>query len=758
MMDNSHIPIFQDAFASAPMISHAPMPSAPKQQPPPPTPQQQQQQQQQPQPQQHRPQPLQAHDTNMLLGAPPLSSPQHYGQISPVIPMTPTDSMVKKPTYMTQFKNVMAMPYSKENGHHHVYQAVPNMAMPMSPFFPSNTMAPPPKTLLEAAPIKEQKQAKEHKASRKSKPGESTIPPTPESFPAIIDDGTKPSHSYAQLIGMAILRSSGRRLTLAQIYKWISEHFSFYKPGDAGWQNSIRHNLSLHKAFVKTERPKDDPGKGNYWTIEPGQEGMFLKEKSSKKTGSAGENVPVMSTRLEPSKSTPASVSSAASTSPAISKPRSSSQPELPLPRPSSSQSKLPEAVEPSSEATIPASELGMEDTHIDDVPADQGQDPSLLSPMPPPLMHSSPPMPLNDGTPPHLRAPGGRKRKHGSVDDSGYMSALESSVMRPNQKNMLVASDGERPRKRGSNRAEDEILRISRMRAPSCESPTKGRSRGSGAMLPPSSSSPLCSRSQLMPPPPPLTPATKLQAQLQSTPAESPTTNLRNHRQKINKMLESPYKRVPKILEENHPASPLFSLDYMGTGPGFGIDSPTPDFPIYHDGLALSDDLFALDPAGNGSPVKRPAKRARIERTQSASALADITSAASNRGSLQFDLSNASIGFSPTKVLDFGSSPTKYIQSPASGLSPSKPMLGQQQQQQQQQQPWGQTNRVEDFFAPQAITQTYDMLTGQPFDMLQGFQKIGSNAQHHHQQHHQPNGARPGSKPMLSRSFSSAL
>lgn len=736
-------PIFHDDFftQSAPMISHAPMPPAPK----------------------SARQPLQSADSNVVLNPPtaaaanrspfksnarPPSSPlaslnaSQGSKLNTVQMMPPsnapqsTDSLEKKQPVMSRFKTVAKKPQpefnmqfmGKENSHPPIYPApAPSQFnLDLENFYQKPGGK---RVLMEAAPIKELRPAKRQKT-------DDSLPPH-DSFPPIIDDGAKPNHSYATLIAMAIVRSPQRRLTLSQIYKWISDTYSYYRGDNTGWQNSIRHNLSLNKSFVKQERPKDDPGKGSYWSIEPGTEHTVLKEKPSRKSAApTGENMPVMSTRLEPSQPQPQlrpPCMPELMLPPQLAAPQSI-LPALP-PQPSQQLAPAPPLPEISSDATIPASDAATIEEGLDrQVEKDLLHELGSYSPLPA-AMHSSPPIPRrmearHNGTPPsHQRIqqssatkPRHRRRFMSMEDDSGYISSLESSAMRPHQNAKLLTSEADRPRiKRG--RAEEEIARL---RASSYDSPSKGRSYGYA----PPSSSPIRQTAgngagQMLPP---LTPAMKLKAPPKPPPSVSPSTNLRLHRENIQSMVDSPVRRMSALLPEGDLAAqqtPGMHGDHLW----YYLEQSGQNnsgFDIYEDGADFQS-LFALTPTAipTGSPVKRSIRKQRFERSLSTSALNNITNSAhsSSKSTSFLKVPNQASNLvleTPSKVFDnLPSSPSKLfldLQSPT-----KMPVINDENL---------------DIFHGASLggLDTPDFLDENDFagfDMLAGFAKIGaSNAQ----------------------------
>ncbi|CAD6439963.1 25f78f94-13f8-4ce0-afdc-d627cf5bc7be [Sclerotinia trifoliorum] len=625
-----------------------------------------------------------------------------------MVPMPPpsgsrytTDSIAKKQPFQPKYKSapqkalfttfMNTQPQGKENCPHSIYSshAQPHFRddFSTSNFSLEGLYGRRPslkRSLMEAAPIQEAKVQNKSKVEEGNDTSGPRELPEPDSFPPIHDDGFKPSHSYAQLIGMSILRAPNRRLTLAQIYKWISDNYTFYNAADAGWQNSIRHNLSLNKAFVKQERPKDDPGKGNYWAIVPGTEYQFIKEKTSRKPAGPNENLPVLNTALtpvdppEPTPPTPM-FKDLPSSSQDISLPKST----YTLP-----DNELPPIPELSSDATIPASEFNHEVEEEDAPPSS----PQIQSSPPTGLMHSSPPVvrhaPRRNHTPPAVpRFP-------------------FSSQTRSHKRKFASMDDTDRPRiKRG--RAEEEIARL---RGSSYDSPSKGRSIS--GFIPPSSSplrrAQLYDNYQMLPP---LTPAVKLKAPLKPPPSISPNTNLRMHRDRVRELVGSPIRGLTVL--EDSAWSPAFNLDnnpYMFSG-------YVPDFDIFQDSTA------SFPSTSNGSPEKRSAKRSRLDRSRSANILSDVTNSNLNKSltstpilKLTPSLGGPSAYLSPTKGgLNFMDSPCKPNISPLKFNSPTL-NLGNFDLPQ------------DDFFNCEFLTEDLSDYAG--LDITQRFPKIGSGTQ----------------------------
>ena len=81
----------------------------------------------------------------------------------------------------------------------------------------------------------------------------------------------KPYLSIAQLIAEALNNAPGKTLVLSDIYKAINAKYPYYKLDSKGWQNSLRHTLTLNKYFIKGNKASGfvgmDEKRGWYWKM-----------------------------------------------------------------------------------------------------------------------------------------------------------------------------------------------------------------------------------------------------------------------------------------------------------------------------------------------------------------------------------------------------------------------------------------------------------------------------------------------------------
>lgn len=433
---------------------------------------------------------------------------------------------------------------------------------------------------------------------KRAKQDESTLEdiPAPEDMPPVVDDGNKPNLSYAQMIGMAILRAPNRRLTLSQIYDWISNTFAYYREDTKqSWHNSIRHNLSLHKSFIKKERPKGDAGKGCYWMIEPGTESSFFKDKTRRGNSS---NMSMQSGIMRPELMKMGQPLSGTMTPNLFI--NQSSEPPRPRTAPA-----LPDL---SSDATLPASDPALNEQEI------------AASTVPLPQPKSSPPQDLNSSPPVvgsrhrrNISSPTNRVQRPSSAhrqkitlnkpDDSGYFSSIESSALRPNKNKIVLTSelDIEPLNKKRAGRAEEEIARLRASSHDLTPSHTRfGSFGGDYAHL----SSPVRVGSAIGANP--VTPAVRFKKPQRPPQSISPNTQLHLHRQAMQDFRNSPMKGNGSWQTDMNQSSPF---GYSALTPsGLGDES----FEIFSDPI---NSLTPFTPAFTSSPLKLYQQRGSLGR-----------------------------------------------------------------------------------------------------------------------------------------------
>ncbi|BGP24900.1 proteophosphoglycan ppg4 [Rhodotorula toruloides] len=153
--------------------------------------------------------------------------------------------------------------------------------------------------------------------------------PPPDAAPAD-NRNAKPPYTYASLIAQAINSSPAKKLTLHEIYNWVTDKWPYFLDNQKGWQNTIRHNLTPTRGFLKVVREKDDAGKGSFWEIDPTQmsnfDGHHYRKKPDGPTGGSSSNKAKAHAATKAAAAATAQITAAASQAPSTPVPPSTSK------------------------------------------------------------------------------------------------------------------------------------------------------------------------------------------------------------------------------------------------------------------------------------------------------------------------------------------------------------------------------------------------------------------------------------------------
>ncbi|CAF9934440.1 MAG: hypothetical protein ALECFALPRED_005948 [Alectoria fallacina] len=110
-------------------------------------------------------------------------------------------------------------------------------------------------------------------------------------------EGKQGEPPYAKLIYRALMDAPEHQMVLKDIYDWIAQNTDKARdPAFKGWQNSVRHNLSMNGAFTKVPHvdPSNKAKKGFIWVLEPSAVGAGIESTTryrQKTIGKRSDNI-----------------------------------------------------------------------------------------------------------------------------------------------------------------------------------------------------------------------------------------------------------------------------------------------------------------------------------------------------------------------------------------------------------------------------------------------------------------------------------